>query len=231
MSDVLSREQVALYDRWLPPFVGAVEAAQPASDDTPPGPTVAELEEIQRQAREEGYAAGLAEGRAAAKLQLDERLARLEAILVAAARPLAGLDDAVERELALLATTIARRVVGRELRLDPALVVAAVREAAAALPAATRELRVHCHPDDLALLGELGASEPHWRFLGDPLLQRGDCLLDTPRSRLDARVQTRLNAVIDAVLGEDRDADANPDVAADTDAGANANVDATAVTP
>jgi flagellar assembly protein FliH len=204
MSSVLSRDKVLAFERWEPPQVGRAVPA-PVEDAPPPGPTVAELEDIERQAREEGYAAGLAEGRAAAKQQLDEQLARLEALCSAAARPLNDFDDATGQELARLAMVMARRVVARELQLDPGLIEQAVREAAAALPSATRELRVWVHPDDLNLLRELGASEPHWRFDSNPALSRGDCMLESARSRLDARVETRLAAVIDAVLGSDID--------------------------
>jgi flagellar assembly protein FliH len=203
MASVLSRDKIPLFDKWEPPSVG--EQHRAAEPEPAPGPTVYELEEIERQAREEGYAAGLAEGRAAAKTQLDERLARLEAICVAAARPLTTFDDATERELALLATVMAERVVGRELHLDPSLIAVAVRKAAEALPSATRELRVWVNPQDLDLLRELAAEEPHWRFGADPKLQRGDCVLESERSRLDARVCTRLTAVVDAVLGDDLD--------------------------
>jgi flagellar assembly protein FliH len=205
MASILSRDKIPLFDKWEPPTVGDRPPVTVLEPEPAPGPTVYELEEIERQAREEGYAAGLVEGRAAAKAQLDERLARLDGICVAAARPLAALDDATERELALLATVMAERIVGRELQLDPALVALAIRKAADALPSATRELRVWVNPQDMDLLRELGAEEPHWRFGADPKLQRGDCILESTRSRLDARVSTRLTAVIDAVLGDDRD--------------------------
>jgi len=214
MPGILTRENIDIFDRWEPPTVGAAQSpAKPEEPAAPPGPTILELEEIESQAREEGYAAGLAEGRAAAKKELDERLARLDAICNAAARPLSQFDDATERELALLATVIARRVVGRELQLDPSLIELAVREAAAALPSATRELRIWVNPKDLDLLRELGAAEPHWRFGANPALSRGDCVLESERSRLDARVSTRLAAVVDAVIGDDLD-DGNDEVAA-----------------
>jgi flagellar assembly protein FliH len=204
MSSVLSRDKVVAFDRWDPPQVGNAAPVQ-AEPSLPPGPTVFELEEIQKQAHEEGYAAGLAEGREAARKQLDEQLVRLTALCTAAARPLVDFDDVTEQELARLATVMARRVVGRELRLDPSLIENAVREAAAALPSATRDLRVWVHPDDLSLLQELSASEPHWRFGANAALSRGDCVLESARSRLDARLDTRLAAVIDAVLGNDID--------------------------
>jgi len=205
MAGVLSRDKLVAFERWELPQIGAVLPVLTEPAPPPPGPTVFELEEIERLAREEGFAAGLAEGRAVAKHQMDEQLARLEALCSAAARPLDALDDITEQELARLATVMARRVVGRELQLDPSLIEVAVREAAAALPSATRELRVWVHPDDLILLRELGATEPQWRLGAKPTLSRGDCMLESERSRLDARVDTRLATVIDAVLGNDVD--------------------------
>jgi flagellar assembly protein FliH len=64
---------------------------------------------------------------------------------------------------------------------------------------------VWVHPNDLDLLHQLGAAEKDWRFGANPALSRGDCVLESERSRLDARVATRLAAVVDAVLGEDLD--------------------------
>ncbi len=98
---------------------------------------------------------------------------------------------------------VARRVIGHELRLSPELIVKAVRQAVSALPASTRELRVYVHPDDLRLLEGPAASDAHWKLFADPLLARGDCRLESERSRLDARVETRLAAVVDAVFTED----------------------------
>lgn len=186
------------FQRWEIPHVGAVPAAK-----APVQPTVRDLEAIEEQARVEGRAAGHAQGLAAAQQQMSERLARLEGLYRAGARPLDSLDEQTELELARLATLIAARVIGRELQLSPGLIVQTVRAAAAALPAATRELRVHLHPDDLALLRELGMVEAHWQLIADPALARGDCQMQSERSRLDARVETRLAAVIDAVLGTD----------------------------
>jgi len=143
------------FRRWEMPQVGnESEAAQ--DDAVPPQPTVRELEALEQQARDEGRAAGLAEGRAAAAQELRERLAQLDAVYEAVARPLHAFDEQVAQELARLAMVVAGRVIAHELQLSPELVVRAVREAANALPAATRELRVHLHPQDLALLRDCG---------------------------------------------------------------------------
>lgn len=191
------------YQRWELPNVGDEPApASQAANDLPPQPTVRDLEALEQQARDEGRAAGLAEGRALAQQELLQRLAQFDALCEAAARPLQAMDEQVLRELAQLAMVVASRVVAHELKLSPELVAHAVREAAGALPAATRELRVRLHPQDLALLQSLGAAEKHWTLQADPALARGDCVLESERSRLDARVESRLAALADAVLGE-----------------------------
>ncbi|WP_346948962.1 FliH/SctL family protein [Dyella sp.] len=208
----LSREQLKDFRRWELPEVGEPKPAE-AAEAQAALPTVADLEGLEREARDAGYAAGLAEGRAAADAELREKLALLDGILHAAARPLEALDDATEQELARLALVIARRVVGHELKTSPALIVRTVREAALALPVATRNLRVYLHPDDLALLRELEAAEPNWQLLPDPDMQRGDCLLESESSRLDAKVETRLAAIADAVFGDEASEDPETEMA------------------
>ncbi|MDR3445579.1 MULTISPECIES: flagellar assembly protein FliH [unclassified Dyella] len=212
MSAVMNRDDWKAFERWLPPEVGESAAPEPAPVETVQQPTVRDLEALEEQAREEGYAAGHAQGMAEARDVLQERMQRLDALLESAARPLRSMDELVELELARLAMTVARQVLAHELRTAPDLVVEAVRQAALALPSATGNLRVRLHPDDLALLRSLDMVESHWQLLPDNSLQRGDCLLESERSRLDARVETRLAAVVDAVLGaeaEETDEDAD----------------------
>lgn len=201
---ILARELVGAAARWELPdmFPRAPEPVEPAA----PRPTVSDLEALEREVRAEGFASGLAQGREAARQELEEQRARLEGILLGAARPLTGMDDATEQELARLALVIARRVIGHELTVSPELIVRTVREGVRALPSATRTLRVHLHPDDLALLRALEATEPHWQLIADPAQQRGDCRLESDSSRLDARVETRLAAVVDAVFGDEMSA-------------------------
>lgn len=202
LARILAREKAFQAERWELPDMGPPREPEPA-EPAPPRPTVSDLEALEREARAEGFATGLAEGRKAALQELEEQRARLEGILLGAARPLAGMDEATEQELARLALVIARRVIGHELTVTPELILRTVREAVLALPSASRQLRVYLHPDDLALLRALEATEQHWQLLADPSQQRGDCRLESDSSRLDARVETRLAAVVDAVFGDE----------------------------
>jgi flagellar assembly protein FliH len=189
-------EAVSSIRRWELPQVGNAPPVMKVAGAMAQ-PTVSDLEAIGQQARDEGYAAGHAEGMAAAQL------VRFDELYASAARPLQVLDEQTEQTLARLAMAVARRVIAHELALSPELIVKAVRQAISALPASTRELRVYVHPDDLQLLKDSTASEAHWKLFADPLLARGDCRLESERSRLDARVETRIAAVIDAVFTDD----------------------------
>lgn len=180
------------------------------------GRTVGELENVEQRAYQEAYAQGQEAGLAAARAQtqqaldqLQSQVARLEAIFGTLARPLHELDAQVEDQLVHLALTVARQLVRRELRMDPAQVIAIIRETVALLPAAARDVRVHLHPEDAAIVREKLATptgERAWTIIEDPVMTRGGCRVATDTTQIDARLETRINAVLGAILGEERSA-------------------------
>ena len=179
-----------------------------------PGKTVSEIEDVERRAYEEAFAKGREAGLAAAKVESDKQLKalktqveRMEAAIGQLAQPLAQVDAEVEQQLLTLALTIARQLVRRELKADPAQVIAIVRETVALLPAAARDVRVHLHPEDAAVVRERLAAptaDRAWTMVEDPVMTRGGCKVTTDTAVIDARVETRLNEVIAAMLGEER---------------------------
>jgi flagellar assembly protein FliH len=182
-----------------------------------PGRTVNELEEIERRAHQEAFAqgreAGLAKARQETQAALDQlksQVTMLERTLGQLAQPLQQMDAEVEQQLASLALIIARQLVRRELQLDPAQVIAVIRETVALLPVATRDVRVHLHPQDAAVVRERLAtptSDRAWSVVEDPVMTRGGCRVTTDTACIDARLETRINAVAVAVLGEERAAE------------------------
>ena len=160
--------------------------------------------------RARGYEEGLAAARAEAQVRMNElnaRIARMDAILKLLARPLEQLDGEVEQQLTLLALTVGKQMVRRELKTDPAQVIAVIRESVARLPAAARDIRVHLNPEDAAVVRELlatPAGDRAWTIVEDPSLQRGGCIVRTDTSQLDARLDSRLNAIVSAAFGDER---------------------------
>lgn len=178
------------------------------------GKTVSELEAVERRAFDEAFAKGHQAGVAAGKAEFEQataklntQSARIEKLLNALARPLSDVDQQVETELVTLALTVARQLVRRELRIDPTQVIAIVRESVALLPASTRDIRVHLHPEDAAVVRErlaAPAGERAWTIVEDPVTTRGGCRVTTDTALIDARLETRIQAVINEILGDER---------------------------
>jgi flagellar assembly protein FliH len=160
-----------------------------------------------------GYDAGVAAGRAEMQVRINElqaQVARLQGIFSYMARPLEELDAEVEKQLTLLALTVGKQILRRELKMDPAQIIAIIRESVARLPAAAREVRVHLHPEDATIVrGHLSppTGERAWSVVDDPTLTQGGCLVRTDTSQIDARLESRLNAIVSAALGEERSAE------------------------
>ena len=174
----------------------------------------AAAEESARLARQtaeaRGYEAGMARARAETGTRLaalEERVKRLDAALQLIGRPLEQLDTDIEGELAQLALAVGKHLARRELRIEPAQVIAILRESLALLPAAAREVRVHLHPEDAATIREhltAPATERAWTIVEDPTLSRGGCVVHNQSSRIDARLEARIAAVAASVLGDER---------------------------
>src|SRR3954469_20233186 len=114
-SEELSGAEQAAISRWDLP---AVEG--PLVQRRGPGVNVMHLEAVERDAWEQGLAAGQAEGikRGEADYarrlnELNAKTAALEAILATLAKPLEQLDTQMEQELTKLALMIAKHLVRR----------------------------------------------------------------------------------------------------------------------
>lgn len=171
--------------------------------------------DLEREAFDAAHAAGLAEGRSAGQQETRRRIERLDAMLSNLAQPFADLDQEVERQLVDLALALARQLVRRELRIDPTQVIAIVREAVSVLPVSARDVRVHLHPEDAAIVREYLAPTENvraWKLVEDPVMMRGGCQVVTSSSRVDARLETKLGKLVAELVGGERASDPPPAV-------------------
>jgi flagellar assembly protein FliH len=200
-------------ERWSLPQVEGNVIGRPIDE----AKAKAAAEAIARVAREQsetrGYDAGMAKAQEQTKAklaELDSRVKRLDALLQFMGRPLQDLDADVEKMLLQLALTVGKQLARRELRVDPAQVIAIIRESLAELPAAAREIRVHLHPEDAAIVREhlsAPANERAWTIVEDPTMSRAGCMVRTENSQIDARLESRINTVIANAFGDERSAD------------------------
>jgi flagellar assembly protein FliH len=204
---------VAAIERWsLPEVDGPVIGRVP--DERKAAAAAAAIARIAREESEaRGYEAGLA--RAHTQMQghiaeLDARIKRLDSVLQLLSSPLRELDTEVEKMLLHLALAVGKQLARRELRIDPAQVIAIIRESLGQLPSAAREVRVLLHPEDAAIVRErltAPANERAWTIVEDPTLSRGGCVVRTENSQIDARLDSRINSVIASALGDERSLD------------------------
>jgi type III secretion protein L len=143
------------------------------------------------EAKRMGFAAGQQEGLA----QVSELL------LVARAREVREMAEAKDGAI-VLARRMAQRIVGRAVELSPEVMGEIVAEALEASRARAGKVVLRVHPEDLATIER---ERPHWitrvaaavdvRVVPDPAVGRAGCVVETAVGRLDARLQTQLDAL------------------------------------
>jgi len=147
-----------------------------------------------RDARQAGFREGEAASRTAAQNEIRPLIERLAGTIdeLAALRP--RLREQAESDLVRLAVAIARRVVRRELTIDPQAISGLVKAALEQISAGER-IRVRVHPQDegtvrsfLVAAGRAASIE----VAGDAALERGSAILETERGNLDASAETQL---------------------------------------
>jgi flagellar assembly protein FliH len=112
-------------------------------------------------------------------------------------------QECVTENIATLAVTVARHIVGRELRTDAASVADLVKRALAEFPI-DQPMRVRVNPHDLSLLshptptgGDPAPIAPNRdvRWLADSRIQPGGCVVEGRERIVDGRVDTALERI------------------------------------
>jgi flagellar assembly protein FliH len=196
-ADILPAESLASAPaRWqLPNFDAAL--ARP--------PTAQQLESIEAAAYQDGFQRGQAEGFAAGQQAVLQQAQRLQNLIDHIMRPLAHLDEEVERALVDLSTAIARRLLHDEIKAAPEHVLTLVSEALSGLPPQLRSVRLQVHPDDAALLRERLTPPPDvkdFNIVPDAELHPGDCRVHTESALVDARLDRRVRVIAEALAGD-----------------------------
>lgn len=130
-------------------------------------------------------------------------------LLLVSARAEAESERVAAKDAALvLARKMAEKIVGRAVELDPSVMGEIAGQALAACRARGGTVVLRVHPDDLAAVEQ---TRPNWsrriasaadvRVVADASVGRDGCVVETPVGRLDARLQTQLDALERALRG------------------------------
>ncbi|MGU5593352.1 flagellar assembly protein FliH [Aeromonas sanarellii] len=162
------------------------------------------LEEGKLEGLQQGHQAGLEQGReeglALGRDQVEQEVARWQALATRLATPLSELDGAVEQQLIVLVQQLARALIRHEAQTSPTLLLEALKQGLALLPAAEQGVTLMLHPDDVTRVEQaFGAEEcvrRHWRLQSDPTLSPGDLQLATELSSIDLTLSGRIDQLL-----------------------------------
>jgi flagellar assembly protein FliH len=164
----------------------------------------ARLAALEREAFTKGYAAGERAGVEAGARRADAMLRRVAQAIDDLAQLRRAITRHTEQQMVQLALALARRIVLRELSLDPDLVAAlahvAVERLGEQAPATIR-----LHPEDYATV--VAHRGEQWEgtqvsVVPDPAVQRGGCLVESDFGLIDATVDAQFAELSRALLGD-----------------------------
>jgi flagellar assembly protein FliH len=149
------------------------------------------------QARREAYAEGLAAGRQQAEEQFRPAVQGLAQTLDALARLRENIREETIQDLVHLATSIAARVIHREVAVDPDALAGLIQAAFSKLQ--SREInRVRMHPTLEPMVRKLleqGGAPKNLVLTPDPNLKPAEVFFETAQGVLDASVETQLREI------------------------------------
>jgi flagellar biosynthesis/type III secretory pathway protein FliH len=130
---------------------------------------------------------------------------------MAAAEAVAWLAQAraeAKATAVILARKMAEKIVGHAVTVDAAVMRDIAARALAAINPSSAPVLLRAHPEDLAALestrqawlDELGM-KAEISFAADPEVGRYGCIVETPAGRVDARLETQLDALERALRG------------------------------
>jgi flagellar assembly protein FliH len=157
---------------------------------------------VEKQAFEQGYAEGERIGKQMGEKMIETVVKRYENSMAELAKAHKGLVEAMEIETVRLALEIARKIVQRELTMDPDLVSAL---AAVALKRVAGHqaitLRVSRH-DFAHVRVAVAMVNPAVTVKDDATLERGDFVVHTSQTHLDGRVTSEVETIGRALFDE-----------------------------
>ena len=193
-SKSIPKEQLSAYQRW------ELNAFDKPSEGVIL-PTADEIQRIQQQAYQEGFAAGMKDGRAEGQSVAQQ----MQALMAELHQSMQQFEITMAQEIMDLALDVARQMVRSALAVNPELVLAVVREAIESLPQVNQNPMLILHPEDALLVRDMLASdykESVWRVVDDPQMERGGCRVETGTSEIDANMESRWQRIVTA-LGSD----------------------------
>jgi flagellar assembly protein FliH len=183
----------------------AAPAAAAPAPLTPEALTIQQQERLaalEREAFTKGYAQGERAGVEAGGKRAEAMLRRVAQTLEELGTLRKTLMQQSERQMVQLALTLARRVVQREISLDPELIAAMAHVAIKKL-GVSNPSTIRLHPDDYTVVARDGDrwSGSNVSVVPDASIARGGCMVESDFGNIDASLDRQFDEMARALLG------------------------------
>ncbi len=150
------------------------------------------------EAQRAGWEAGHLEGQNRAEAESAETLKQIQRIAESALEAKAQYLASIQAELGQLAVAIARKIIGRELSLNPK-VISDIVGRSIKLAQIKGACRIRVNPTDYDLLAPMWEAIPSfqqpsqsWELTPDEHVDRGGCLIEVSGGTVDGQLDTQL---------------------------------------
>jgi flagellar assembly protein FliH len=158
--------------------------------------------DVEKQAFEQGYAEGERIGKQMGEAMVESICKRYEKSLAELAISHKQMAQAMEEQTVRLALEIARKIVQRELTIDPDLIAALATVALKRLSGHQSIVLRVSRQDFERVRSAIASVNSAVTVKEDPVLERGDYVIETGQTHLDGRVASQIDTIGRALLDE-----------------------------
>lgn len=207
-SVIIPKEQLTAFERWELASFDAQSRSQLKGRTESPAPlaTVNELENIRKQAHDDGFAQGREAGYSAGIQQARNESAQMHTLMQNLQTAINQVDEQISQSLLDLSLEVARQMVRETLQVKPEVILKVISDAIGGLPHFNQNAHLILHPDDAALVREhMGEQLAHagWKIFTDAKIERGGCRVETAHSHVDATTEARWKRIVESI-GQDK---------------------------
>lgn len=186
---------------------GAVNGGQSSDPRQASRPSDEAVAAIERDAFQKGFEAGRNSGLEMAEKKVEAIMGRFAEALVRLGQTRDEIVRVTQRDLVRLAVEVARKLIQREVQIDPEIVVTLVR-VAIDRTSDRSPITVYLNPDDLQYIEARIREVPE--LLGERELvlkpkrelRRGDCQVESPYGNVDASITEQFRQIENGLLAQ-----------------------------
>lgn len=159
-------------------------------------------EEGLKQGKEQGFQEGYQQG----AQQIAEQTEMWKLLNGALQNPIATVEQELQKELVVLAVSLAKSVIRSEVQTNQDMVFRALSEGLKVLPIQEKQYQIRVHPTDMILIQQHFTPEEianhNWLLIEAPELSPGGCEISTENNAVDVSIEKRMRDVFDRFVLE-----------------------------